>query len=131
MDIYEHNADQNAGEDQTTEMTFDQFEEYKASCLYVIKQAKAAAILAQDPNFITIIMENYFSDEPKRLGCLIASGRMTPKSEDDAVRDLKSIGHLRKYLQDFIEKGNIAAGELENLEIAYAAAVAGEDSAEG
>ena len=121
MEIYDNGVDT---EDTTTHMTMEQFDEYKASYLYLIEQAKAAAKLAADPNFKKIIMENYFSEEPKRLGCLMASGRMTPQGFDGAVEDLKSIGHLRNYLQDFIEKGNIAAGELENLEIARAEAVA-------
>jgi len=123
MDIY--NATDNQDQDDgPTMMTMAEFDEYKASCLYLIDQAKAAAKLAQDPAFKQIIMEDYFSNEPKRLGCLMASGRLTPKGFDDAVSDLRAIGHLRKYLQEFIEKGNIAAGELENLEIARAEAVA-------
>jgi len=122
MDIYEHNADHDE-EHAPTEMTIEEFNEYKESCIFLIDQAKAAAKLSQSPEFQKIIMEDYFSNEPKRLGCLIASGRMPPKAVDDAVSDLKSIGHLRTYLQNFIEKGNIAAGELENLEIARAEAL--------
>jgi hypothetical protein len=123
MDIYNENA-LSEDDDEPTHMTMEEFDEYKASCLYLIEQAKAAAKLAQDPNFQKIIMEDYFSNEPKRLGCLMASGRLTPNGFDGAVSDLRAIGHLRRYLQDFIEKGNIAAGELENLEIARAEAVA-------
>ena len=123
MDIYNPNAE-DENEDQPTQMTMAEFDEYKASCLYLISQAKAAAKLSEDPAFKQIIMEDYFSNEPKRLGCLMASGRMTPNGFDGAVADLRAIGHLRKYLQDFIEKGNIAVGELENLEIARAEAVA-------
>lgn len=123
MEIYNDLTADDDGE-QITEMTMEQFDEYKASCLYLIEQAKAAAKLAADPNFQKIIMENYFSDEPKRLGCLMASGKMTPKGFDDAASDLRAIGHLRRYLQDFIEKGNIAAGELEGLESARAETVA-------
>ena len=122
MEIYDPTA--NETDDTPTEMTMEEFNEYKASCLYLIEQAKAAAELAAYKPFQKIIMEDYFSNEPKRLGCLIASGRMTPSGMEGAVRDLQSIGHLRNYLQDFIEKGNIAAGELENLEIARAEAVA-------
>ena len=123
MEIYDHEAAQE-DDDAPTEMTMAQFDEYKASCLYLIDQAKAAAKLVQFPEFQTIIMENYFSDEPKRLGCLMASGMLTPKGFEGAAEDLRSIGHLRKYLQDFIEKGNIAADELVALEAARAEAVA-------
>lgn len=123
MEIYNENAEHDDN-NEPTQMTMAEFDEYKASCLFVIDQAKAAAKLAEDPNFQQIIMENYFSDEPKRLGCLMASGRLTPAGFDGAVEDLRSIGHLRGYLQGFIEKGNIAADELVNLEIARAEAVA-------
>jgi hypothetical protein len=123
MEIYDPTA-QEAEEDQPTELTIDEFDEYKAQCVFLIAQAKAAANLSLDANFKQIIMQSYFSDEPKRLGCLMASGRLTPKGFDEASYDLRSIGHLRKYLQDFIEKGNIAANELEALEIARAESVA-------
>jgi len=123
MEIY-NETDMHGEDEGPTEMTMAEFDEYKASCIFLIDQAKAAAELAAYAPFKQIIMEDYFSNEPKRLGCLIASGRMTPQGLAGAVEDLKSIGHLRKYLQEFIEKGNIAAGELENLEIARAEAVA-------
>ena len=123
MEIY-NETDMHDEDEGPTEMTMTEFDEYKASCLFLIDQAKAAAELAEYGPFKQIIMEDYFSNEPKRLGCLMASGRMTPNGFDGAVADLRAIGHLRKYLQDFIEKGNIAAGELENLEIARAEAVA-------
>ena len=122
MEIYDPTAQDQ--DEQPTEMTMEEFDEYKASCVYLIDQAKAAAKLAEFPPFQQIIMEDYFSNEPKRLGCLIASGRMHPAAVDGAISDLKSIGHLRNYLQNFIEKGNIAASELESLEIARAEAVA-------
>ncbi len=111
-------------EDTTTEMTMEEFDHYKASCLHLIDMAKAAAKLAEFPPFKQIIMENYFTHEPQRLGSLMASGRLTPKGFDDAAEDLRSIGNLRGYLQDFIQKGNIAADELKGLEEARAEAVA-------
>lgn len=119
-----YNDEQHTADDAPTEMTMEEFDSYKASCLYLIDQAKAAAKLVEFPAFQQIIMEQYFSEEPKRLGCLMASGRLNPKGFEGAADDLRAIGHLRKYLQDFIEKGNIAASELVNLEEARAEAVA-------
>lgn len=121
MEIY---SEDGQNDDTPTEMTMEEFDEYKASCLFLIDQAKAAAKLAADPNFQQIIMEQYFFEEPRRLGGLMASGHLTPKGFDGCVEDLRSIGHLRKYLQEFIEKGNIAADELVGLEAARAEAVA-------
>lgn len=122
MELY--NPDDMTNDDTPTEMTMEEFDQYKSSCLLIIDQAKAAAKLVEFPAFQQIIMEQYFSEEPKRLGCLMASGRLTPKGFDGCVEDLRSIGHLRKYLQDFIEKGNIAADELLGLEEARAESVA-------
>lgn len=122
MEIY-NNADEHTEEGETL-MTMEEFDDYKASCLYVIAQAKDAAKLAAFPPFKKLIMEQYFEEEPKRLGSLMASGRLTPKGFDGAVEDLRSIGHLRSYLQGFIEKGHIAADELVGLEAARAVAVA-------
>jgi hypothetical protein len=101
-------------------MTIEQFNEYKESCILLIDQAKSCAKLVQYPEFQAIIMEGYLTYEPHRLGALMASGRMPPKQFDGCIEDLRGIANLRKYLQDFIQKGNIAADELENLEIAFA-----------
>jgi len=107
-------------EDQSPEvnMTMEEFEEHKAACEELLEKAKAAAKLVDDPNFKMIVMEDYFTKEPQRLGSLMASGKLTKQGFDGAVEDLRSIGHLRNFLQDFIAKGNIANEELQQLEIA-------------
>lgn len=122
MEIYDNDADRDI--EGPTEMTMEEFDEYKASCVFLIDQAKAAAELAKYAPFQKIIMENYFTLEPQRLGSLMASGKLTDQGFDGCVSDLKAIGHLRGYLQDFIQKGNIAADELKGLEEARAEAVA-------
>lgn len=129
MNIYDEPTPEVGEADTHTFMNIEEFNEYKASCEYVISKAKAAAKLAQNPEFISIIMEDYFAEEPKRLGSLMASGHLTPQGFEGAVIDLKAIGHLRKYLQDFISKGNIAADELIQLEEARAAAILEQEEA--
>ena len=129
MNIYEEDKSE-VGESNThTFMDIDEFNAYKASCEYVIQKAKDAAKLAKNPEFISIIMEDYFENEPKRLGSLMASGRLTPQGFEGAVHDLKSIGHLRAYLQDFISKGNIASEELIQLEEARNEAIREQEEA--
>lgn len=118
--IYEQPNDYN----QPTMMSLEEFEEYRESVKEIIKKAEAAAKLSQYPEFKSIIMEDYFVEEPKRLGQLMASGQMTPNGFDGAANDLKCIGYLRKYLQEFITKGNIAAEELQSLEEARASDIA-------
>lgn len=115
MNIYENDSD-GLGEEPTQTLTFEEYQEYKAACEELIVKAKAASKLVEDANFNMIIMDEYFTKEPMRLGSLMASGRMTKQGFDGAIEDLRSIGHLRSFLQDFIQKGNIAKDELEQLE---------------
>ncbi|MCA1806944.1 MAG: hypothetical protein LC687_03670, partial [Actinobacteria bacterium] len=48
---------------------------------------------------------------------------LSEKQFDECASDLKAIGSLRTFLQDFIQKGNIAQDELKNLEEAWNEAV--------
>ena len=125
MEIYQNGQAVHADEEPPVHVfeSEQEFNEYKASCEFVLKQAKAAQKLSESPAFQEIIMKDYFENEPKRLGQLMASGKMTPKGFDDASYDLRSIGHLRSYLSNFIMKGNIAAAQLEEMEVARAAAM--------
>ena len=104
-------------------MNFKEYQEYKAACEHVIATGEKAAKLATNPEFIAIVMEEYFTKEPARLGGLMASGRVTPKQFDECVEDLRGIANLRTFLGSFIQKANIAKNELEELEQARQQAV--------
>jgi len=119
MNLYENENDT----EETAHLTMEQYQEYKTTCEDLLRQAKAAAKLAEIPEFKEIVMDAYFDQEPKRLAGLMAHGRLTDKQFDECVSDLKAIGSMRAFLQDFIQKGNIAQGELENLEAAWNEAV--------
>lgn len=120
MNLYEQPEDAFVEE---TQMSVEDFKERKEACQYLISKSKDAAELAKNPQFESIIMQDYFVKEPQRLGSLLASGKLTPKGFEDAVSDLRAIGHLRTYMQDFISKGNLAQEELDGLEEAYEDAV--------
>jgi hypothetical protein len=115
MDLYNGSAQLGEATEETV-MTFEEYQEYKASCEEVIATADAAAKLAENPDFKLIFMENLFDKEPARLGKLMASGRMTQNGFDGAVKDLQAIGYVKDYLSQFIQKGNIAREELAQLE---------------
>ena len=120
MNIYDDESDTEA---EATHLTFDQYTEYKKTCEDLINQAKAAAKLSEIPEFKQIVMDAYFDNEPKRLAGLMATGRLPEKEFQGCVQDIRSIGSMRAFLQDFITKGNIAQDELDNLEIAWNEAV--------
>lgn len=119
MNLYE----QDTPGEETAHLTMDQYQDYKKSCEELLRQAKAAEKLAGLPEFKEIVMDAYFDQEPKRLAGLMATGRLSDKQFDECVSELKAIGSLRTFLQDFIQKGNIAQSELDNLEAAWNEAV--------
>lgn len=116
MSIYENN-DQD--EEAVTHLTHEQYTEYKESCLHLLDLANKALKLAENPEFKSIVMEAYFDQEPKRLAGLMASGKQTPKQFNECSEDLRSIGSMRAFMQDFIQKGQIAQDELDSLEAAW------------
>ena len=120
MNLYNKNEN---GEEETAHLTMEEYQEYKASCEELLRQAKSAEKLAGMSEFKEIIMDAYFDQEPKRLAGLMATGRLSEKQFDECVSELKAIGSLRTFLQDFIQKGNIAQSELANLEAAWNEAV--------
>lgn len=131
MNLYNQNGPElGDGFEEPTGMTFEEAQEYKASCEHVIRQSDAALRLAKNPDFVTLIMEGYFTEEPKRLGMMMASGRINEKQIQGCMEDLRGIGNLRAFLASFIQKGEIAKGELANLEAAIKAATEGEGESE-
>ena len=128
MNLYDQNAPEigDGFEEQTT-MSFEEAQQYKASCEHVIRQSEAAIRLSKNSDFVTLIMEGYFTEEPKRLGMLIASGRINEKQITGCLEDLRGIGNLRAFMASFIQKGEIAKGELVNLEAAIKAATGGNE----
>jgi len=110
-------------ETEEVEITIEELDAYRESCKQVLNTAKLAQKLSQNEEFQKVIMEDYFVHEPHRLGSLLASGKLTPSGFDGAVNDLKSIGHLRMYLSDQIQKGVIAQESLDEAEAAYNATI--------
>ena len=114
MNLYEQT--QMGDDSEQISMTVEEYQEYRASCEHVIKQSEMAERLSKNPEFISLIMEDYFTREPHRLGGLMASGRLNENQFQECVKDLRGIAHLRTFLSTFIQKGNIARQELVNLE---------------
>jgi len=128
MNLYDENVQDT---EETAHLTMEQYQEYKASCEELLRQAKAAAKLSENSEFKEIVMDAYFDQEPKRLAGLMATGRLSDKQFDECIGELRAIGSLRTFLQDFIQKGNIAQSELENLEAAWNEAVEANASIKG
>lgn len=116
MNLYQDNAPELGEGTEEQAMTFEEYQQYRASVEHVIKQSDMAARLAKNADFQALIMEDYFTREPARLGGLIASGRLNENQIQACVQDLRGIAQLRTFMTTFIQKGNIARDELANLE---------------
>ena len=123
MNLYQDGAEEAFEDEPQVSMTLEEVDSYLEACNELVDKAKAAQKLSEDPNFKSIIMEDYFTKEPQRLGSLMASGKLTRQGFDGAVEDLRSIGHLRTFLQEFIQKGQIALEEKVQLEEARRQAI--------
>ena len=116
MNLYEQNSPQSGEDDEPRAMTLEEFQEYPLSVEHVVAQAEMATRLSKNADFKALIMEDYFTREPARLGQLMASGRLNEKQFQDCVQDLRSVAGLRVFLSSFIQKGSIARDELAGLE---------------
>jgi len=124
MNLYTDGAQNLSEEDDGPRMmTVEEYQDYRASCEEVIRQADAAVKLANNPEFKELVMDGYFTREPQRLGQLMGSGRINERQFDQCSLDLKGIAGFRTYMMSFTQKGEIARQELRNLEEAFQAAV--------
>lgn len=124
MNLYEEGQDGESGEDVVISMSYEEYLLRKEELQIIIENADAAKKLSTIPEFQLVVMEGYFTQEPQRLAALMASGKIAEKSFDNCAKDLRSIAHLRSFLTEQLERGEVARGELESLEEAYEEAVA-------
>jgi hypothetical protein len=115
MNLYQQNTPTGEDSDERT-MTVEEYQEYRQTVEHVLKQSEMAERLSKNSDFVALIMEDYFTREPARLGSLMASGRLREQDFQACVQDLRGIAHLRVFLSTFIQKGNIARSELEALD---------------
>lgn len=120
MNLYNETAPETGEDSESRPMTMQEYQEYRASVEYVLKQSEMAEKLSKNPEFITLVMEDYFVKEPARLGGLMSSGRLNEKQFQECVQDIRGIAALRTFLSTFIQKGNIARAELAALDEARA-----------
>lgn len=123
MNLYEAGQDEE-GESQPVSMTYDEYLTYKEMLEAQIERSNAARKLAENPDFKIVVMEELFVNEPRRIGELMASGKLLQKSFDSCTQNLQSIGYLRTFLTEQLEKGQLAESQLESLEASYQEAVA-------
>lgn len=122
MNLYEsQDADETS---ESVSMTYEEYLERKEVFEAQVEISDAARKLATIPEFELVVMNAYFTEEPRRLGALMASGKLAQKNFDNCAHDLQAIAHFRNFLKEQLERGNLARNELESLQEAYDEAVA-------
>lgn len=120
MQLYNNEAND---DNQPVEITLEDLKTLRDDCKHLIDNAEAASRLMKNEDFKKVVLESYFEGEPKRLGSLIASGRLPEGSLQGAFEDLKSIGNFVTFINETINKGEIVRDELACAEEAYNEAV--------
>ncbi len=111
MNIYDNYQD-NDDHSTTIDITVEDVKNIQIQCEGLINLGKAASKLINNKEFMLVIIDDYFEKEPERLGRLLATGKLNDSNFDGAINDLKSIGNLKTYLSELIQKGEIAQDEL-------------------
>lgn len=122
MNLYEQ------GQDETEDtgpisMTYEEYLERKETYEAQLEISAAARKLATIPEFQLVVMGEYFTKEPQRLGELMASGRLAAKNFEGCANSLQAIAHFRNFLKEQLERENLVRSELDSLEEAYQEAV--------
>jgi hypothetical protein len=118
VQLYEqHGYDEET--DQPVAITLEDLNKLRDDCRDVIALGDAVKALEKNSDFIKLIKEAYIQKEPKRLGQLIASGKMVESGMNGAFQDLKSIGNLNSFLDQKKQEAALAADHLESANQAY------------
>lgn len=104
-------------------LSHEEYIEQKESLLPAIEIGEKVKRLSENPDFISIFMEGYFSAEPQRLASLLASGKLPEKNKENIIKDFDGIARCRSFLQAFADNAHQARIELANLEAAREEAI--------
>lgn len=122
MELYEAGQDETENSEPVS-MTYEEYLERKEVFEAQLEITKATRKLATIPEFDLVVMNQYFVVEPKRLGELMASGRLNQKAFEGAANSLQAIAHFRNFLREQLERGEFSRSELDSLNEAYQEAV--------
>jgi hypothetical protein len=125
MDLFNASLE-GTGEDESVFISQEEYETQKKHLEGAVANSQSAVRLGHNEDFKEIVMRRYLTEEPARLGALIASGRATPRTVEGAIEDLKAIAHFRTFLNGQLEEGRKAEDELNALEEARQEALAAE-----
>jgi len=122
MELYDAGQDETENSEPVS-MTYEEYLERKEVFEAQLEITEATRKLATIPEFDLVVMNQYFVVEPKRLGELMASGRLNQKAFEGAANSLQAIAHFRNFLREQLERGEFSRSELDSLNEAYQEAV--------
>ena len=108
-------------EDETVEITVEQYQAHKDMCKTVIAQRVAAQRLFTNEDFQTLVMRGFVEGEAERLTGMIISGTLPEEEMENCAKDLRAIGVFNSYMSSCVQKGNYAEDQLAKLEEAFKA----------
>ena len=118
MNLYENSMAQEADE-APTEITREEYDEMRNGYTDIIQHSDSLKRLHADPDFTSVVIEGYLTNEVKRLANLMGSGRINEKTFNDCASQIKAVADFRSYLVLVLDQGRIASDELTGLEEAW------------
>jgi len=79
----------------------------------MVKRGKQAQLLADNPDFKSVVIEGYFRDEAARLAHLASDPGIDQNTRDAVYRDLTAPGAFKRYLHAVIHFGRMAEDDIE------------------
>ena len=101
--------------DMSDAITKEEFETRRDELNKVIEMGKIVSRLSANSDFITVVVESYFTEETKRFASLLSSGKLPQKNKDGCVAGLDAIGRFRNFLQEFVDNAATSSNELSAL----------------
>lgn len=81
-----------------------------------IERRATALKLYNNPEFKSLILEDFCTKECARYAQLSAAPELAPNERADALGLAQAAGHLKRFLSVIVSMGNQAEGQIENLE---------------
>ena len=98
------------------------YEEYSARCKELeteLARGLAARRLADNPDFMDVVMTGFFNDDVNRLSGLITSGKTPATVQDRCFKEMQGIAVFKAYLYRLIEEAAATEDELASLKQDY------------
>jgi len=108
-----------------------QLEHQRAQNQTLIERRDLALRLEKNPEFKALILDQFCVQECARYAQLSADPSLKPEDRENALALAQAAGHLRRFLSVVVQMGNVAEGQMAELDEALVEARQDADADQG